>query len=1008
MPLNFTIQQAPLRFGLAEGIDPHQVPFGTVTEAENLCWDKSGRIQKRRGVTALSTGIVGGGNLTTAKRLVVRGQELALTDGQNLYAYTPSGWVNRGAHPEFGIEWYTSIDTVTGVATCDMAVLSSGYVVEAWVSGDPGESNTPRGTLYYQIRDTATKTMVVAPVTVDTTVMYGFRLLSNGTSWALVYATGAGNVKYFTTSGTVTLKTDFKTADNCNIEACLIGTDFVYAYPTTGTDIRLVRASFVATPVEAANVQMMGETAYAIAIAGALGEPLYVTWSTSLVLRASVRSASALTAISAPATIETPYFGATMSLVRYTSTSALLLYSDPVGAGYTKSVTISSMGSVTTGQKNVFMRPMSKPFQVGARWYCVLATEIYGLSFTVAPIATSDTFLADVTFTAGVAESYRLVGKIDAFTGGAYAFQFLTTPNIVSSTEVSVAVGYQSSINTSRGGMRQGIRYVRITSGASLPPDTWRSVAIGPETYMAAGVLTSYDGMECLGYGWPHGPYLDPANCAPSTTGGFMAAGNYLYNVTAERRSAVGVLHRSPVGLAQSFEITTGSTGSVVIGVVAASLGHSQRNPGQFPIYRSIVDGSVPQREAIEPSFMTLIDRNLPYPATITDVSNDALIGSSLLNLGTRPALYTVGGELEDTQPCSALTLTTYQNRIWMVAGDGRTVWFSKDYTENPGIAPGFYPTNSLAFEEPVTALCAMDWTLIAFGTDTCSSIIGAGPAPNGAGSTYEVGVIQTDVGCTNPRSVVSMPLGVIFQSSRGLHLVSRKLEASWIGRPVQDKLAAYPNITSAVLVAAKNEVRWTANNALGTAGIVIVYNYVEDQWSTSKYTVGGVYGAPIADACMWNGVWTFVTPSGQVCCESSTSCLDGTTWVPITLETAWVCAGGPLAYQAVRNFAIEGISNSNHDLTVSVGFDNETAYTQSRTFLAGSPVTSIGPLESCEISIGTRRKCQAIRFKVQDATPTNPGTYPVGTGQGPSFDTLGIEVGTMTGFARKPATKTG
>lgn len=1009
--LEFALQQTPMRFGLAEGVDPHQVPFGTLVTAENACWDRSGRIQKRRGISTLIASILGGGSITSASRLVVRGTELALTNGTNLYSYTSSGWIDRGRHPEIGLDWATSVDTVTGVATSDLAVLSNGQAVEAWVSGDPA-SNAALGTLYYQIRDTTTGTVITSPTLISVSVVYGFRIVSSGNMWVILFATAAGALKCLTSTGLITLQTDalvsaYPGAYYNAIDACVIGTDFVVAYPMAVGNIRLLRYSIATTPVQAATAQIVGEAMYSIAIAGGFNESLYLAWANGSTLRVVTASPSTLVLSSAVATADAAYTGITLAMARESSTSALLLYASPAQAGNTKSISISSMGSRTTGQTNYFLRPVSRPFAIGSRFYCVLVTETLGTSFFGYPLTTSETFLADVTLVAAGTDPYRLVGKIDALVGGAWAWGFVSSPIAVSSTLTTVPVGYQSTISAERGGVRQGVKYVRCTTGASLPADMWRNIQVGPEAYLTAGVLTSYDGSECLGYGWPHGPYVDPPNTAASAVGGSMATGSYLYSVTAERRSGVGVLHRAPVAFFYSVAVT-GPTGKVTLGIVAASLGHSTKNPGHFPVYRSTVGGLTPQRIAFEPSYMTLIDSGLGYPATLIDTAADANIGSSTYNLAKRPALYTVGGELEDTQPPSCLTLAAFQSRMWLVLGDGRTVAFSKDANANPGVAPGFYPTNSIQFDRTVTALCAMDDKLIAFAADTFWFVIGEGPAPNGNGATYQVGVVQTDVGCISPRSVVSLPTGLMFQSSRGLHHLSRKLDVTFHGRPIKDQLAAYPNITSAVLVAAKNEVRWTANTTDGTAGIVLVYNYVEDQWSTSKYTVGGVYGAPIADACMWNGVWTFVTPSGTVCTESSTSYLDGTTWVPLTLETAWVAAGGPLAYQAVRNFALEGIANSNHDLAISVGFDNEVAYIQTRAFLAGSSVTSIGPLESCEISIGTRRKCQAIRFRILDATPTSPGTYPVGTGQGPSFDMLGIEVGMMKGFVAKATSKTG
>jgi hypothetical protein len=246
---------------------------------------------------------------------------------------------------------------------------------------------------------------------------------------------------------------------------------------------------------------------------------------------------------------------------------------------------------------------------------------------------------------------------------------------------------------------------------------------------------------------------------------------------------------------------------------------------------------------------------------------------------------------------------------------------------------------------------------------------------------------------------------GIMFQSALGISLLTRGLEVVWLGRPVQDVLDIYPKITSAVLVPRRNEVRFTCNDA-GTAHRVLVWNYVEKKWSVSRYLP--VANITIADACIWNDQWCFLSAGGAVYVEAEADFKDNGTYVPMILETAWVSASGPLAFQSVREFQLGGISNSNHDLVVDVAFDSESTYAQSRTFLAGSAVTSIGDLEECTIAIGTRRKCQSIRFRISDATPTNPGSFPVGTGRGPSFDAMGLAVGVKRGFHVNPATKRG
>jgi len=107
--------------------------------------------------------------------------------------------------------------------------------------------------------------------------------------------------------------------------------------------------------------------------------------------------------------------------------------------------------------------------------------------------------------------------------------------------------------------------------------------------------------------------------------------------------------------------------------------------------------------------------------------------------------------------------------------------------------------------------------------------------------------------------------------------------------------------------------------------------------------------------------------------------------------------ATGPLNYQSVRTFQLDGVSMSAHGLDISVGFNGDTSYAQGpASFSEGlSTVTDTGP-SAAKVSIGTRRKCRSIRFKIEE---TLPAVY--GTGQGAIWSTMGIEVGVKKGPGR-------
>jgi hypothetical protein len=1017
--------QAPMRFGLDEGTDPHQVPFGTLLTAENCRWARTGTIGKRFGTTALGMGIVGGGSIAAAARLVVRDTELALTDGTSLYSSTSGGWILRGRHPEVGLTWGPPDIPSLGVKAADTAYLSNGQLVTAWVTGDPEDPNNA-GNVWYRIADVATGAIVQPPTEIDSNGRtFSVRIVATGSTFAILWCGGGStaNILCFCAGTTTTLVSS--TAKQCPLDACVVGANFDVAYLLAAGGIALKRYSFAATPVLQASGAVTGETSTSIAaisIAGASGESLYVAYADLSLNRTrfAIHDALSLAQTTGPTLLDSAtgfMHMPTVGICRLSSTEAVVLtsYCDGTAGSGTAlegalfSRHLTSAGSIGPAASVACLKVQSKPFVLGSGVYAAASNFVNAINFetvgTIIPLAGSDSFLVDVTAVAGVSTPIRLVAHLDVLTSGEWTSGHASSASFISANEAIVATATATSAAQSGEPLGQGFRTVHATVGPALPPDMWRTVQFGSEAYLCAGVLTAYDGVEAIGYGFPHAAFIDATGAIVSASGGGMGPGTYQYNIVPERKSWAGILHRGPTTIGQSFTAPGGGLAKISVAFIPIELAAGKRDQ-LLTVFRTVANGSIPQRLTIEPSIVTVPNAIIASPVFAVDGNSDSSVAG--IPLSKRPAIYTASGELDDYQPPACLTSTIHQSRLWIVAADGRTVWISKDRSANPGVAPGFHPTQILQFDQTVTALASMDDKLVAFAADRLWFVIGDGAAPNGLGATYQINKIQADVGCINPRSVVSTPDGIMFQSTRGLHLLTRDLGVAWIGRQVKDILAAFPNVTSAVLVPSANEIRFTCNDAGSASSTVLVYNYVERQWTTSRYTVGGVYGAPIADAILFGGVWTFVTPSGQVVQESTATYLDGAAWVPLTIETSWYNAAGPLAFQSADRFGLEGIANSNHDLTVSVGFNTEASYSQTATFLAGSTVTSIGPFESCGITVGTRRKCQAIRFKIQDATPTNSGSFPVGTGQGPSFDMLGFTVGIKKGLGDRDVRRSG
>ena len=281
-------------------------------------------------------------------------------------------------------------------------------------------------------------------------------------------------------------------------------------------------------------------------------------------------------------------------------------------------------------------------------------------------------------------------------------------------------------------------------------------------------------------------------------------------------------------------------------------------------------------------------------------------------------------------------------------------------------------------------------------------SVEGDGPGPNALNSDYSAPrSITGGQGCASPRSVVSSADGTYYLGRDGiLYLVTRGLQISPVGAAVQGVTALYPRCTSAVLVEAQSQIRWTFRATSGTSGVSVVYDYLRGQWSTFDYTLGGVATCGIEDATMWNGVYTILSQAGAVYTESTTSFLDVSAWVTLQIESAWIVAAGLTDWQRVRRIQTLGTYQTAHGLTVELAVNGSTSYQQTATFTEANVLVN---RDIVTVHLGSQNgmnpRCKAVRFRLTDTAPAT-----LGTGEGARFSAVGLEIVPRTGPSRHGA----
>ncbi len=1002
------LMQVPLRVGLDEGTDPSQLPPGTLTHIRNGVWNKLGRLEKRCGSTLLT------GSLATLLKLWERNGELLATDGVSLYSRSTSLDAWRTVQPIQALEarWETAVDTTTSVDAADIDATST-LRATAWLSN---------GSLYVQAEDAVTGARVYGPQLISDTVEF-FRVLVFGTSVVtLLQLTGSHTISSFVVDvaapGPLVLNsvvTNAIHANPTNWDVCHNGTGFTLVYKTNASNV-ITLASFTSALAAVGSTipVVTAFNAVALALHATVGEYLYVAYaetSATNMVKVAVHDPTTLVQTTAATTIYTGSQASThISVIRASATSCLVAFTELLVAGLdaasereTRTFVVSSTAVVDTGTNNVtrWSQLASKLFTVGGRFYMLLSSVRPAIAVAGARFSQNTTFAVEVETTSALTYVGIFPHKMAACIApreGAVPF-YPPCGAVVVGTEAFSTALYVASAVGADSSARNGLRLVTMSTELS---DPWSSAQLGRLLVTAGGLNGVFDGRRQFEIGFLHAPRVISATPGSS---GDMAAGTYLYSFVYEWRDATGLLHRSAPS--QPVSVIVGATGDVVFvlenavtsGRTDLTTGASTLNalPAVIVPYRTKVGGTTFYRRSIEPVTGMIVNTPEVSKRSWTDTALDADIDGAGTDLGTREILYTTGGTLDEVIPPSATSMTMHRDRLCLVAGDERSVWLSKKYTENPGVFPGFHEDLRVVVDGRIVAIRSLDDKLVIYTDEQIYVLYGDGPTASGQGSDYQVVLIQGDIGCRSARSVVDTPEGHMFLAQRGYYVLTRALELRWIGREVQDELAAFPNVLFASLVSHRSQVRIGVENDAGDDGVVMVFDFSNGNWSVFEYP------SHPQSALVIDDVWHF-TQDADVAIESDSTSLDSGTWVTLSFEVT-LTPSGPIAWQHVRRVQLLGERQSHHDLRMQFAFDHRSSFSQDFTFPAAMvAVNNDCPTERVGSQNGANPKCKAIRIRVTDATPTDPGTYPIGTGKGGWFNAIGLELIPKPGLPRHGA----
>lgn len=515
---------------------------------------------------------------------------------------------------------------------------------------------------------------------------------------------------------------------------------------------------------------------------------------------------------------------------------------------------------------------------------------------------------------------------------------------------------------------------------------------VGRNTLMSGGVIRAYDayGFTELGFLTFPEDIAQPTLVAPLGGPG-LVDGLYGYRFVYEWTDNQGQIDRSAPSPIVLVDVLGGPRGVDFSSIATPLLTDKfppNRQSARLVVYRTLTNGNV--------FFST--QQSFPLdPATGFIAFNDSNDNS----IESNEILYTVGGELENDAGPSSTILLEAKDRVWLAGTEDGQLWYSKKFVDGDRVS--FSLGQRIKPEGVITALAEMDDKLVVFEQSRIFIISGDGPNALGEQDSFTpMQLVSTDVGCIDNRSVVEMSLGVMFQSQKGIYLITRALESLYIGAPVEKFNGQ--EITASTLVEDVNQVRF-----LVSSGVTLLYDYLFNSWGTwTNYT--GVCAA------QWVGTYAHLKPSGQVYLESEGYYLDEYQSIPLIIETAWIKLAGVQGFKRIYRVAVLGDFRTPHKLRFKVAFDYQPYIDQELIWdtLTGLPQFFYGttsPYGADPVYGSTndavyqfrsklcRQKCESVKFGFEDVSVTPGEAY--------ILTNIALEVGVKMGLFKMPPQKT-
>jgi hypothetical protein len=651
---------------------------------------------------------------------------------------------------------------------------------------------------------------------------------------------------------------------------------------------------------------------------------------------------------------------------------------------------VSQTAAVLTAARSLRgHRLASRAFYQNGNVYCLAGHEVFYFPYLALVRVSADSFGSDTQ------AFYRsFVGQWPGFGTNKQlpSVHSVESDSLGISDTHAIAITYRLQAESEDGDVftETGVKLLTIDMDAEL---AYQSAELGRGLYLASSCQQHYDSLRWAEAGFHTAP--DTASGVISTSQGGSGvlpdATVFLYRIIYEEIDAQGELHRSAPSSPVEV-LTTGATRKITINLPAYRLTSKRRV--RVGVFRSLANSeSESGIDGIEFFRCSSLDPNVTgengYVSNETTVDTITFIDNmSDETLALQEPLYTNGGILaDDPSPMRGDSIAGGKNRLfWTDTTDPNVIRYSQQRAEETGVEmPVALKLQTDPYGGAIVGLGVMDGGVYAFCETSIYGFGGPGPlaAPQAGPDAFStVDLVTSDCGCVSSNSICQSPVGITFQSEKGIRLLSRERSVIDIGAAVY----AYRDqtITRATLLPGRSQILF-----LTSSGLSLLWDYSElqqgrgvGQWSTFTNHEG-------LDARVVAGSYYYLRTDGRVFKETIGQYRDDNSHIPMKIETAWVKLAGYLqGWQRILWAYFLGEWKSSHTLRVRYRIDYNAGYS--------SPVdmdvdTNIDPryygagiYGADEYGNGTEDStryqraihfnipCQAIQFRIEDVESTD------------------------------------